>query len=141
MNRNLVSLLVLLMIFSGCSIQRNLKEYADTIIIFGRGGGYSGQEYTYTLYPDGNIILEDNISREQIAITRLSLKKTLDLYEKMDQIMLPGIEFNHPGTEYYFIRQVRGDKTYRVVWGARSPEVPDRYREFYDELMILIEAE
>jgi hypothetical protein len=138
MKKNLITLLILMMIFSGCSTQGKLKEYNGTKIIFGRGGGYSGQEYSYTLYPDGNITLYDNISGQQTKITRLTKKKTVDLFEKMDQIMLPGIEFNHPGTEYYFIRQVRKNKTQNIVWGARRPQIPERYSVFYDSLMLLV---
>ena len=48
------------LIFGACSSQEELTKYSDTQIIFGSGGGFSGQEKQYTLSSDGMINLYDN---------------------------------------------------------------------------------
>ena len=128
-------LFVLILLLSGCSVQDQLARYDDTRIIFGSGGGYSGREIQYTLMPDGNVTLYDNISRQTTEVTRLGKKETLEIFQEMDEVMMSALDFDHPGLTYTFIRQVKGNKTTSVVWGAREPEVPSRVREFMDYLM------
>ena len=131
--------ILLTLILAACSVQKTLAKYEDTRIIFGNGGGYSGQEMQYTLTPDGNIELYDNISRKTTLVSKLSKKETARIFDEMEEVILPGSDFNHPGNTYSFVRQVKDNKTYNIVWGARQPEVPSRIQAFHGQLMSLVE--
>lgn len=119
----------------GCSSQNQLSQYEGTEIVFGNGGGVSGQVTEFTLNTAGQIVLKERIGSQIKSVADLKKSTTKKIYSQLSDINFSNINFNHPGNLYYFIREVKGDKTHEIVWGSPSQQVPSSIKEFYDYLM------
>ncbi len=128
-------ILFLFLIFGACSSQEGLTQYNDTQIIFGNGGGYSGQEMQYTLSNDGNITLYDNITKQTTEVQKLKKKQTKKVFDDIENMVQLTDNINNPGNMYYFIKQVKGNREHKIVWGGNNTKVPAEVQEFYNLLM------
>ena len=131
-------LIILAYIIIGCSAQDGLTKYENTEIVFVSGGGFSGQEIEYRINTDRQIISSNSLTKETSDIGKLSKKKVLNLYEQMDNLKLPLMNFNHPGNMYYYIKESKGSKEAKVVWSDGREDLPGGVQEFYDQLMSIV---
>lgn len=127
-------LLVLTFVFVGCSSQEKLAKYKDVEIIFGNGGGYTGQEITYSLSSDGTLKMTDRLKNETVEITKLKANKTLELFEKLSELNIAGLEFNKPGNMYSFIQETKDGKSQKIVWGDGQEMPPKAILDYYQLL-------
>jgi len=127
-------LLVLTFVFVGCSSQEKLTKYKDVEISFGNGGGYTGQEITYSLSSDGTLKMTDRLKNETVEITKLKANKTLELFEKLSELNIAGLEFNKPGNMYSFIQETKDGKSQKIVWGDGQEIPPKAILDYYQLL-------
>lgn len=131
----LYSILSLFLIVVACSSQEGLSQYDDIQIVFGSGGGFSGQEMQYTLDNSGNITLYDNLSKKTTEVTKIKKKKTKTTFDELDTMNELMMDFNHPGNMYYFVKRVKGTKEEKIVWGDNTHQAPAEIQEYYNLLM------
>ena len=127
--------LSLLFLLFACTSTEGLSKYDDTEIVFGNGGGFSGQEFHYTLSNDGSLSLYNTLTRETTKMDGLKKKQTLKIFQQADDVLATGTNFNDPGNKYYFVKQVRGKDEQKIVWGGDNQKVPAGIQDFYNELM------
>lgn len=129
-----VILFALSIVFLGCSSQEKLAKYNDVDISFGNGGGYTGQEITYSLTSDGVLKMTDKLKNETVDITTLKANKTLKLFDQLNQLNIAGLDFNQPGNMYYFIKETNKSGTQKVVWGDGENKPPQAVIDYYQLL-------
>ena len=129
-----IILLVSSIVFLGCSSQEKLAKYNDVEISFGNGGGFTGQEITYSLTSDGVLMMTDKLKNETTEITKLKANKTLNLFDQLTEINIAGLDFNQPGNMYYFIKETNKSGTQKVVWGDGENTPPQAVKDYYQLL-------
>jgi len=129
---------ILVFIIGGCASQNSLTKYENTEIIFGSGGGFSGQVIEYSISTDRVITSTNSLTKETKTIGKLSKKKTIQLYDELNELKLPLVNYDKPGNMSYFVKQVKGNKEAKVVWGDITGDFPKDVKAYYDLLMSIV---
>ena len=113
------------------SIDNGLKKQ----VVFGNGGGFTGQINEYILFENGDLFLNNPVKQESKIIKTLTKTETKDIFEKIISLNLDKNQFIHPGNLYYFVKFLSNGKIYEVTWGDNKFLVPPEVKEFYNFLM------
>lgn len=107
------------------SPQHTISKSEIDQIEFGGGGGFTGQETTYTLTAQSKLLKEKTVLKE------VDPKQTADLFEKA--VKIGELNYNKPGNIYSFIRIKTTDHTNPIIWAKgkepKSKEVIKLYQE------------
>jgi len=137
--RSILFLSLFLVSFFSCKSQRyTLNDLPDTQLIFGSGGGITGEINTYTLLENGQLFYNNSLSKESKEIESLSKKEAAVCFQKMKGLQLSQMNFNHPGNMYYFLEEVKGDERHSVIWGSNEHNISEECKAFYKELRTTI---
>ena len=130
--------IIMTFIVVGCSSQNGLAKYGNTEIVFGSGGGYSGQVIEYRINTDRMLSSTNSLTKETKTIGKLSKKVTKHLYDELNRLKLPLIDYNKPGNMSHFVKQSKGNKESKVVWGDISEDIPKDVKAYYNLLMSIV---
>lgn len=130
--------LFLVSFFSCKSQLYTIDDLPETQLIFGRGGGISGEVTTYTVLENGQVFYHNSFTKENAEIKSLTKKEATSCFQKMDTLQLSEMNFDHPGNVYYFLEEVHGEEKHRVTWGSNDHEIPEKCKTFYKELRTTI---
>jgi hypothetical protein len=119
----------------GCSTQEKLAQYQGVEITFGSGGGFTGQEVSYTLTYTGKLVKTDKLKNETVELKKLNSGNALNIFEQITELNIAGLDFNHPGNKYYFIRETKKTGEEKVVWGDGQKNPPQAVLDYYKLLM------
>lgn len=125
-------------LFNCKSQQHTFANLPEAQLIFGRGGGITGEVTSYTLLENGQLFYTNTLTKEQKQIKSVPKKEAAAYFLKMKELQLSEMEFNHPGNLYYFIEEVQGDEKHRVTWGSANHQISDDCIDFYEELRTAI---
>lgn len=134
----LILSLFLVTLFSCKSQQYTSNDLPDNQLVFGRGGGISGEINTYTLLENGQFFYNNSFTKENAEIKSLTKKEATSYFQKMAVLQLSEMNFNHPGNLYYFLEEVNGGERHRVTWGSNDHTISEKCKAFYKELRTLI---
>lgn len=125
--------------FFSCKSQTyTLENLPEDVLVFGSGGGISGEVRIYTLLENGQVFYSSSLTKEHTEMERLTKKEAASYYEKLEALKLSEVNFDHPGNLYYFIEDVKGDESHRITWGSNDHEISEEYKTFYKELRTTI---
>jgi len=133
-----LSSIVILMFFSCKAQQYTLDSLPEKQLIFGSGGGITGEVNTYIMLENGQVFYSNSLVDEHKELKSITKKEALGAFEKTSALQLSEIDFNHPGNMYYFIEEVNGEEKNRVTWGSTSHEVDEKCEALYKELRMTI---
>lgn len=137
--RILLILSSFLVSFVSCKSQQyTLDELPETQLIFGSGGGVTGEVSTYTILENGQVFYTNSFTKEKKEMKSIRKKEVTACYEKMQALQLSNMDFDHPGNRYYFLEEVNGDERHRVTWGSADYEFSEACKELYEELRTTI---
>lgn len=131
--------IIILFFISGivlaCGPQGVLYEYQNTKIVFGSGGGFTGQVMEYQLDARGNLKLIEGLSGAQTNLGKIKKSDLKKIYKTLSELNLSKMNINQPGNMYYFIKEVDSASINEVVWGNPDYDSPQDLQEFYDLLI------
>lgn len=132
--------LIILWLFIGsvgcsCGPQGILYEYRNTEIVFGSGGGFTGQGAEYHLDAMGNLTMTESLTGNTTNLGKIDKSDLKKIYRKLSELNLAEIKYNQPGNMYYFIKEINKNETHKVIWGNIDQPVPPGIQEFYDMLI------
>ncbi|MFS4493168.1 hypothetical protein [Maribacter sp. 2308TA10-17] len=127
-----------IVLFSCKSQQYTLDTLPEKQLVFGRGGGISGEVTTYVVLENGQVFYNNSLTKEHTEIENIGKKEAMTCFRKMDSLRLSEMNFDHPGNMYYFLEEVNGEERYRVTWGSKDHEVSRECKDFYKELRTTI---
>lgn len=128
-----------LVTLSSCKSQQyTIETLPDKQLVFGRGGGISGEVSTYIILENGQVFHKNSLTQEHSEIKSISKKKAVSYFQKMNSLKLSELNFDHPGNMYYFLEEVNGEERHRVTWGSNDYEVSSECKDFYKELRTTI---
>lgn len=127
-----LSLLAVIFLFSCHSPKQAISSDSPvTEIIFGNGGGYTGQVKTYRLHPDGTLFLTSEQTRQ------IDSQQTSALFLEAEKYL----DYQHekPGNLYRFIELHTNDKKNRIVWTSPTDDtLKKEILDFYNQLNNLV---
>lgn len=135
MKNILLSFFILIMITSSCASQKILTQYTGTTIVFGDGGGFTGQINEYTLSTDGKITVVKSLEGDTVILSTISKKAAGEIFTKLSVSGLDTLDFKRPGNKYYFIREMSEGIKHEVVWGDPEYAVPQQVENLYTLLL------
>jgi len=137
--RNILVLSLFLIVLVSCKSQQyTINDLPNTQLIFGSGGGISGEITTYILLENGQVFYKNSLTKENKELESLSKKDAASCFQKMEVLKLSEMNFDHPGNRYYFLEEVNGDDKHRVTWGANDHEISEECKTLYKELRTTI---
>ncbi len=110
------------------SLQTSKKD----ILIFGSGGGFTGQVTKYYLTKDGKIYLQNAEVAEKAG--NISKSVSAQIFANYIMLNLDKLELNEPGNKYYFIELTTPNKKTAIKWG-KSPLENSNIDTYYKVLM------
>jgi hypothetical protein len=126
--------MVTLLIF-GCHTQLYTPEsYTGNQLMFGEGGGFSGQIIEYTLLENGQLFITNSIAKETKPVRKISKNHARALFRQAEKIRMDTLNFNYPGNIYYFIRLQEENQLQATTWGSNDHQVPTAIQNFYQVL-------
>lgn len=135
MKRFIVILFVVAGINLSCGPQGVLYDYQSTRIVFGSGGGFTGNVTEYTLDANGNLKMAESLTGNESNLGKIKKSSLKKIYKALSELNLSGINSNQPGNMYYFIKEVGATDTNEVIWGNPDHETPEGVQEFYNLLI------
>jgi len=125
-------------LFSCKSQTYTLENLPQNLLVFGNGGGITGEVKTYTLLENGQLFYSSSLTKERMEMKRLAKKEAAAYYERLEALKLSDVNFDHPGNMYYFLETVKGDTIHRITWGSNEHEISEEYKTLYKELRTTI---
>lgn len=122
-------------ILSSCNSTKNLNSTSEKVIVFGNGGGFTGQVTEYVLDENGTFMKNDKLKSEVEILPSLKKSAIKKLFKELQSIQFDTINFKHPGNTYYFIRSANSATSHEVVWGEPDNLPPTEILQFYDLLI------
>ncbi len=128
-----------LVLFSACTgsrttIEENKTETSKiaevTELIFGGGGGFTGEMNMYILKVNGTVLEGEKL------IKKISAQKAVAFYIRAEA--LKNYAYNAPGNMYSLLEIKSKDQKNTIVWEDRSEKVDVRVLELHKELMRLV---
>jgi hypothetical protein len=135
MKRFILIFFVIAVISLACGPQGILYDYQNTRIVFGSGGGFTGNVTEYTLDANGNLKMTESLSGNETNLGKIKKSGLKKIYKTLSELDLSKMNSNQPGNMYYFIKEVGPTDTNEVIWGSPDHETPEGIQEFYDLLI------
>ncbi|MBU3659503.1 MAG: hypothetical protein FGM14_06525 [Flavobacteriales bacterium] len=119
-------ILLLIVTLYSCTTSKDIVKTEIIEIVFGSGGGFTGEINSYKLTANGKIYNKES------ELKKIKLKKTLTLFNQADKIK--NLNFNEPGNMYSFIEIITKDNTNKIVWSLGSSNVDKKVIELHKNL-------
>ena len=130
------SILGVLLVFQiACSSQpkSSLSSEKDQLI-FGRGGGMSGEIKSHILMNNGQLYATSSLYTDTVHIADIELKVIRRIFDQVDSLQFAALDFQHPGNRYYFVRHQQQE----IVWGSDDNPPPAAVKQLYDSLQNIV---
>ena len=129
--------LFILLFLASCTHKIATDKLPTTQVLFGTGGGFTGEVRDYALLEDGRIVKMKNGAAEQEVVKKISKKKAASYYATLDSMPSKTWLYNAPGNIYHHITVKKdGKKESKVVWngGKDDANAPAYIVQFYRNL-------
>ncbi|MCX6277633.1 MAG: hypothetical protein NT004_06025 [Bacteroidetes bacterium] len=134
-NRILIILSISILLFSCKSTQYTPKNYRETQLIVGSGGGVSGMIREYCLLDNGQIFVSKGIAGDWKALKYVKSSKVRSFVNRAKDLGLDTIHFNHPGNMTYYFVYKSGKRSNEIKWGQTDKAIPVNINELYKEII------
>ena len=138
MQRIIYLLLLAGYLMVACRTGKNGEQAPDRHLLFGNGGGVTGEVITYTLHADGGLTRTSSRTKESEKIGSVSREKAAGLFEEAQKKLAATPQFNHPGNRFYFVKLQDGKAAQNATWGDNNHAAPAGLENLYDQLIALI---
>ena len=138
-------LMMFFVVFISCKTAKNSnsklnnskteKAVSSKTIIYGFGGGVTGQVVTYKILPNGDYTADS--SRDTLdakVIKNIGVANYNKLVSKIEALKLKDNPLFIPGNMYYFLGYEEQGAEIKAVWGKEGETVPNEILNLYNEL-------
>ncbi len=117
----LISILALTDLF--CSSQ-------SSYIVFGSGGGFTGQYSVYKLFPNGKVLKgSGRTEMKYLEYSKIKKSEASRIINELNELKI--VSFSEPGNMSYFIKLYHDGKETNYTWGAKGFKVPEELVNIY----------
>jgi hypothetical protein len=128
---------ILTMLFSCKSTNFSPKNYSESQLIVGNGGGVSGMIREYCLLDNGQLFTSKGVSGQWKAMRKLKKTQTREIFNKVTNLGLSTLKFDHPGNMTYYFIIKKPPRSNQIRWGESGVSTPEGIKTFYDYLMTI----
>ena len=127
---------VITLVTTGCKTTDQViaspEEYTGDKLVFGSGGGFTGQYETYTLLDNG-VLFVGNGAAGSGLVRAMPLDKTTttQMFTNFSSLGLDKMIVRDPGNLSYFVERQVGDTKHRLTWGGNQQKVPEVVEKYY----------
>lgn len=132
----LILLASLLFVLSSCKTY-SPDTYTEQQLIFGEGGGFTGEVSTYILLDNGRLFKQVGKDKQYELLQKVPGKMYKSVFQKVREMELMQKEFDHPGNLYKFIEIQEGAEKHTITWGDPNHEVDSSIGDLYQTLLSL----
>lgn len=130
-----ISTCSLLLCLSCNSAKQMPANYQGTQLIFGEGGGVTGQAKIYYILESGMIFKSEGIVEPTVhKYGRISSEVARRLINNYQVLQLNDIVHNYPGNRYQFVEWKHEGQNHKITWGDSEHAVDQKVKLFYDLL-------
>ena len=139
MNHHLIPLFsfmgIIALFFSCRSGKETPDSYARRQLIFGTGGGFTGQVEQYILLENGHLFSQNILTREFTGLGKISKKTCKKFFKEADTLGIASTSFTNPGNKYYFLEMKDSSHQNRITWGDQNTPIDPSFSKLYQHLM------
>lgn len=130
---SLLVALVLGIVLSACKSKKTVIDpMTAPSIVWGNGGGFTGKEVSFRLLQNGKIYKTEGLnSGMQLELKPIKAKVAKAMFSAATELNLNEVALNAPGNMYHFVELQRDGKPYRITWGDKEAELPQKVKDFY----------
>lgn len=121
-------------LFSCKSQQFTPYDFEGRQIIFGQGGGFSGQVTEYTLLENGQLFAGTNKEGFVDELKSVDKKVVKQIFSSSSDNGYDTISFDKPGNQYFYINFKKGDHTNLVQWAPGEQGISKELKIFFGNL-------
>lgn len=130
------SLLSLTLYFSACKSQvYSADQLPDQQLLFGSGGGFTGEVTEYILLENGQIFKKSSLKNSMTEIGHIKKRVAKKLLKEVAGLQLEKTAIRQPGNMSYFVCLKNGNTEYRSVWGSPNYQVDSTLEVVHKKLM------
>lgn len=130
------SLIIASILLGGCKTKDpavlSAVSYEGDKLVFGNGGGFTGQYDTYTLLDNGQLFRSENASGTGGSqMLPLDERTTQQMFTNFEKLGLHKMILRDPGNLTYYVARLRGDSEHRLIWGGNNQQPLDIVEQYY----------
>ncbi|MEZ4948137.1 MAG: hypothetical protein R2769_08420 [Saprospiraceae bacterium] len=132
--------LLLLFAFAlgSCGIKYTASTLPEKQILFGEGGGFSGNVKEYILLENGQLFTRTTFAGTPEELPKVKKKTAETIFQELTPTIME-MEYIKPGNKYAYIQyQVDSSTNYRVVWSESDEKAPEKAVNYFDQLKGLV---
>ncbi len=118
--------IILLLILSSCFTNKKIIDTSISEIVFGNGGGFTGEIIAYKLTIQGEVFYKGK------QVNKIDKKSTLEIFKQAKE--LNNLKYNEPENTYSFIEILSNDYKNKIVWNTNS-NVDEKIIKLYTNLI------
>lgn len=122
--------------FIACKSQRySADKLPDQQLLFGSGGGFTGDVTEYILLDNGQLFKKSSLKNTMTEMGQIKQKEAKQLMKEVEQLNLEKIKVSESGNMYYFVCMKNGDTEHKTTWGSATYEVDSTVQALHKKLM------
>jgi hypothetical protein len=106
-------------------------EFEGKQLIFGTGGGFTGQVKEYTLLENGQLFSGAHQEGFVKELPKVKKNKTKQIFENYHSLHFDKITIDKPGNMYHYLIVKEGEKEHKIQWGAYDANPPRELTVFF----------
>lgn len=122
-----------------CKAQEFTPEnYPKGQLIFGTGGGFTGNVKTYTLLENGQVFFHNSLNKQTKNLGVADKQAVKKAFKRVKEANFLEIKHNEPGNLYRFMEYKLKETSNRVVWAEGQSAMQNSVPSIYKQLLSLI---
>lgn len=132
----IVSLLSLAFCFFTCKSQLyTADKLPEQQLLFGSGGGFSGEITEYILLENGQLFKKSSIKNTILEMGSIKKRDAKNLLKEVTSLQLDKNAVSKPGNMSYFVCLKNGSTEHRSTWGNPNYQADSTLEATYQKLM------
>lgn len=124
-------------LFGACSSTGKSTADSEKRLVFGNGGGFTGQYTMHQLNSDGRVFVVLADSSKQL-LKKVRKKQSREIFAQADKLQDTQPAFSQPYNMTWFITYFAGNKVTEYKWGAPDMPVDAEIKDFYTQLNAIV---
>ncbi len=128
--------LIIGLFFVACKSQRySADKLPDQQVLFGSGGGFTGEVTEYILLDNGQLFKKSSLKNTMTEMGQIKQKEAKQLMKEVEKLNLEKTKVSEPGNMYYFVCIKNGDTEHKTTWGSATYEIDSTVQSLHKKLM------
>ena len=112
-------------------------NYNEEMIVFGKGGGFTGQVKEYCLLSNGQFFKDSNRGEDILSLENVDKQRVDQIFKSYQLLQLSEETINSPGNSYSYIIFKKNNVEHKILWGSKDDIAADKIKIYFSNLMQL----